>query len=249
MRNIKIEIEYDGTNYSGWQMQKNAITIQGEITKALKKLTGKYIIVHGSGRTDKGVHARGQVANFIIDNRIPIEGIPLAINRYVPKDISIIRAREVPMDFHSRYDAIRKGYSYHIHESKHRSPLLRNYSYHVYYELDHNKMREAAKTLVGTHDFQGFMTNRGNDIKSTIRTIYSLDIVKEGNSLWIYMEGDGFLYNMIRIIVGTLVEIGRGKMPVKQINQVLKSKKRIIAGHTAPPQGLFLDKVYYVLTH
>lgn len=244
MRNIKIEIEYDGTNYCGWQIQQNGITVQEEITKALKKLTGKDITVHGSGRTDAGVHAKGQVASFILENNIPTDRLPLALNGKLPKDIVITDAVEVPMDFHARYSAIAKRYMYHIYESRYRSALLRNYSYHVYYKLNHEKMREAAKMLIGTHDFRAFMTS-GSSVQDTVRTIYELDIINEGKSLYIYIKGDGFLYNMVRIIIGTLIEIGTGKMQISQIEKLFETKERTVAGQTAPPQGLFLDKVYY----
>lgn len=247
MRNIKIEIEYDGTNYCGWQVQQNGITIQGEIIKALEKLTGKDITVHGSGRTDAGVHARGQVANFILENNIPVKRLPLALNSNLPKDISIINAKEVPADFHARYSATGKRYIYHIYESNYRSALLRNYSYHVHYRLDHDKMKEAARVFVGSHDFKGFMAS-GSSVENTVRTINKLDIRKENKSLYICIEGDGFLYNMVRIIVGTLVEIGIGKMETGQIKKALESGERTDAGHTAPAQGLFLDKVFYPLT-
>lgn len=244
MRNIKIEIEYDGTNYCGWQIQQNGITVQEEITKALKKLTGKDITVHGSGRTDAGVHAKGQVASFILENNIPTDRLSLALNGKLPKDIVITDAVEVPMDFHAQHSAIAKRYMYHIYESRYRSALLRNYSYHVYYKLNHEKMREAAKMLIGTHDFRAFMTS-GSSVQDTVRTICELDIINEGKSLYIYIKGDGFLYNMVRIIIGTLIEIGAGKMQISQIEKLFETKERTVAGHTAPPQGLFLDKVYY----
>ncbi len=244
MRNIKIEIEYDGTNYCGWQIQQNGITVQEEIMKALKKLTGKDIMVHGSGRTDSGVHAKGQVANFILENGIPTERILTALNGKLPGDIAVIDAAEAPMNFHAQHSAVAKRYIYHIYESKYKSAFLENYSYHVYYRLNHDRMREAAEMLIGTHDFRAFMAS-GSDVKDTVRTIYELDIVKKDKSLYIYIKGDGFLYNMVRIIVGTLVEIGSGRMQTGRINELFETGERSKAGHTAPPQGLFLDKVYY----
>ncbi|MFW5649434.1 MAG: tRNA pseudouridine(38-40) synthase TruA [Candidatus Alkaliphilus sp. MAG34] len=244
MRNIKIEIEYDGTNYCGWQIQQNGITIQGEITKALRELTGEEITIHGSGRTDAGAHAKNQVANFILENNIPTERLPLALNGILPGDITITNAAEVPVDFHARRSAIAKRYIYHIYESKYRSALLRNYSYHVHRKLNHSKMKEAAKMFIGTHDFRAFMAS-GSDVRGTVRTIYESDIVNKGKSLYIYIKGNGFLYNMVRIIVGTLVEIGLGKMQTDWIEQSFEIGDRAMAGHTAPPQGLFLDKVYY----
>lgn len=248
MRNIKIEIEYDGSNYSGWQVQENSVTVQGQIIGALEELTGRHIRIHGSGRTDAGVHARGQVASFILESSIPTERLPLALNSILPRDIAITRAEEVPMDFHARFSAIGKRYIYHIYQSQFRSPILRNYSYHVHHKLDYHTIREAAEIFIGSHDFRAFMAS-GSSVKNTVRTINKLDISKEGKSLYICIEGDGFLYNMVRIIVGTLVDVARGKIEIGQIERALESKDRTMAGHTAPAQGLFLDKVFYPLTH
>lgn len=247
MKNIMVEIQYDGTNYNGWQIQPNSRTIQEEIMKALKKLTGKEISINGSGRTDAGVHAYGQVASFILESNIPVDRLPLALNSNLPNDISIINAMEVPMDFHARYSAIGKRYIYHIYEGRYRNPLFRNYSYHIHYKLNHEKMRDGAKLLLGTHDFRGFMAS-GSSVENTVRTIRDLDIIIKDNSIYVYIEGDGFLYNMVRIITGTLVEVGMGKISIEQVNRALETKDRTVAGHTAPPQGLFLDKVFYPLT-
>lgn len=248
MKNIMIEIEYDGTNYSGWQVQPNARTVQGEIMKVLKKLTGKDITINGSGRTDAGVHAYGQVATFNMESNIPIDRLPLALNSNLPKDISIVNAKEMPKGFHARYNAIGKRYIYKIYRNRYRSAILRNYSYHMYSKLDYEKMQQAAKLLLGTHDFRGFMSS-GSSVEDTVRTIHKLDIINNDSSLYIHIEGNGFLYNMVRIITGTLLEIGSGKIPVDQINKILEIKDRSLSGHTAPPQGLFLDKVFYPLTH
>lgn len=247
MKNIMVEIEYDGTNYSGWQIQPNSRTVQEEIMKALKKLTGEDIQVNGSGRTDAGVHAYGQVASFTFKGNIPVDRLPAALNSNLPKDISIRNAAEVPMDFHARYSAIGKRYIYHIYQGKYRTALYRNYSYHVPYKLDISKMKEGAKLLLGTHDFKGFMSS-GSSVENTVRTIHRLDLINENNHLYIHIEGDGFLYNMVRIIAGTLVDLGRGKIPVDQIRKAIERKDRTLAGHTAPPQGLFLDCVFYPLT-
>lgn len=248
MKNIMVEIEYDGTNYSGWQIQPNSKTVQEEIMKALKILTGTDININGSGRTDAGVHANGQVANFLLESNIPVDRLPLALNSKLPKDISIIRAREVSMDFHARYSAIGKQYIYHIYNGRYRSALLRNYSYHVQYSLDYNMMLQGARLLIGTHDFKGFMSS-GSSVEDTVRTIKKLDIINKDNSIYIHIEGDGFLYNMVRIIAGTLIEIGTGKRSLEQLKKALETKERTLAGHTAPPQGLFLNKVFYPLTH
>lgn len=247
MRNIMIKIEYDGTNYNGWQIQPNGVTIQEEIMKAIKKITSENVVINGSGRTDARVHAKGQVANFYTSSNISIKKLPLAINHFLPKDIAIIEAKEVPDDFHARYSAIGKVYSYQIHTRSQRSPLLRNYSYHIPYKLDIKQMEKAVEIFKGTHDFKGFMSS-GSSSQNTIRTIYDIIIVKEKDNIRITFQGSGFLYNMVRIMVGTLVEVGRGKRDISTVKEALETGIRLKAGHSAPPQGLFLDKVLYPLT-
>jgi len=243
-----IEIEYDGTNYNGWQIQPNGTTIQQEIMEAIKKLTREEVTITGSGRTDSRVHAKGQVANFYTRSTIPTERFAIAINHFLPRDISILKAREVPHDFHAQYWAIEKQYSYHIYNRPQRTSLLRNYSYHIPYFLEIDKMREAAKLLMGSHDFKGFMST-GSSVKDTVRNITSVEIKSELESIWIILRGNGFLYNMVRIIVGTLVEIGNSKRSINLFKEALEYGERKKAGHTAPPEGLFLDKVFYPLTH
>lgn len=244
MRNILIEIEYDGTNYYGWQLQPRGKTIQAEIIKSLRKLTGTEVAVHGAGRTDSGVHARGQTASFMLENSIPTERIPLAMNRLLPMDISVRAAHDMSKDFHARYSAIGKRYSYQIFQGVNRSALLRNYSYHVMNSLNLERMKIGAAMLVGTHDFKGFMST-GSSVKNTERTIHTIDFKEQGESLWISFEGNGFLYNMVRIMVGTLIEIGLERRPLDHIELALTHQNRSYAGPTAPPQGLFLDKVFY----
>ena len=243
-----IEIEYDGTNFCGWQTQPKGRTVQGEIGKVLHRLAHKEIVIHGAGRTDSKVHARGQTASFKIDSTIPINRLPLAMNSLLPEDVSIKKAYEVPLDFHARYSATGKRYSYQIHRGRSRSALLTNYSYHVFYSLDLGRMKEGSNLLLGTHDFKGFMTS-GSSVKNTVRTLHSIEIEEMKDSLWITFEGNGFLYNMVRIMVGTLVEISAGKRGLDSIISALQHKDRSFAGPTAPPQGLFLEKVYYPLTH
>lgn len=244
MRNIKLTIEYDGSRYHGWQSQPNVITIQEEIEKALKKITKEDITIFGSGRTDKGVHALGQVANFITNSKIEASKFMLALNSLLPKDIVIINSEEVQKEFHSRFSAIRKQYEYRIYNSKIRSPINRNFSYHVYYNLDLEKIIEASKYFEITSDFSAFMASNST-VKDTIRTIYKLTIRKENNFLIVNITGNGFLYNMVRIIVGTLIDTGRGKIAVEDIPKIIKTADRKKAGHTAPPQGLYLKEVYY----
>ena len=244
MRNIMIKIEYDGTNYSGWQMQSNAITIQEEIVKAIKKLTNENTLVNGSGRTDAKVHAREQVANFHIKSTIPAKQITRGLNHFLPPDIAIIGTEDVEEEFHARYWAKGKIYSYHIYNHLQRSALLRNYSYHIPGQLDLKNMGKAAGLLIGTHDFKGFM-NSGSKVKDTIRTIHDIKIRKVENDLVLTFEGNGFLYNMVRIMVGTLVEISMGRREIDSLEEILTMGDRNKAGHTAPPQGLFLDRVIY----
>ena len=244
MRNIMLTIEYDGTNYSGWQYQYNAPSVQEEIEKALKKLTGEGIRINGAGRTDAKVHARGQVANFYTHATIPPERFSKALNSLLPDEISIVASQEVTADFHARYSAIGKRYVYQIYLGKNRSPLLRNYSLHVSYDVDLGIMKEASKLLLGTHDFAGFMSS-GSSVQNTTRTIHSIEFELLNNSLWIAFEGNGFLYNMVRIIVGTLLKIGRGSMEPEKLSRMLKEKDRSVGGPTAQPQGLYLEKVLY----
>ncbi|ARE89495.1 tRNA pseudouridine synthase A [Clostridium formicaceticum] len=243
-----IKTEYDGTNYNGWQIQPNGITIQQKVMEAVKKLTGEDVTINGSGRTDAKVHARGQVANFYTQTTIPIERIPSAINHFLPEDITILEAKEVAMDFHARYWAQGKVYSYQVYNQRQRSALLRNYSYHFPYQLELDRIKEAAEVLLGTHDFKGFMSS-GSSVKTTVRSIYAIKIEKGENSIWMTFEGNGFLYNMVRIIVGTLLEVGSGRRSIETIKKALELGDREKAGHKAPPQGLFLDKVFYPLTH
>ena len=244
MRNIKLIIEYDGTNYYGWQRQPNYKTIQGEIESVLSKITKENVEIFGSGRTDKGVHGVGQVANFLTNSRMEAGKFKLALNSLLPKDIAIRDSSEVHMDFHSRYSAKGKKYKYLIYNNKTRSPMNRFYTYHVFYDLDLDKIRESSKYLIGTHDFCSFVSNK-SEVLDTVRTIHSLDIEKNKDIVEISIEGNGFLYNMVRIITGTLIDVGRGAIDYKDIKDIIKSKDRTKAGHTAPPEGLYLWEVYY----
>ena len=244
MRNIKLIIEYDGTNYVGWQKQINGIGIQEKIEEAIFKITGEKVHLIGSGRTDSGVHARGQVANFYTKSKISGDRFKYAINTKLPFDIVIVESEEVDKDFHSRCDAKAKEYSYLIYNSTTRSPLYRNYSYHVFYVLDDNKMRQGANYLLGTHDFLAF-TGSKNNLEDTCRTINSINLKRKGDFIKLNIRGNGFLYNMVRIIAGTLVDIGRGRIQPEDIPNIIKSKDRKCAGPTAAAQGLYLEKVYY----
>ncbi len=247
MRNLMIKLEYDGTNYNGWQIQPNGITIQEELMKAVKKLTGQDVTIYGSGRTDARVHARGQVANFHIDSNVKTQDFLGGLNHFLPQDIVILEVKEVAREFHARYWAQGKIYSYQVYNHPQRGALNRNYTYHISHKLDLSKMEEAGKLLIGKHNFKGFM-NSGSNVESTVRTIYDLRINKRSHNIYFILEGNGFLYNMVRIIVGTLIEVGMGKRELKLVEEALKTGNRDLAGHTVPAQGLFLDKVLYPLT-
>ena len=244
MTNIKLTIEYDGTNYVGWQRQKNGISIQEQIENAINQVTGERVHLIGSGRTDKGVHAKGQIANFATRSNIPPNRFKLALNNNLPEDIVILDSEKVSEDFHSRYDAIGKRYKYLIYNNPIRGALYRNFAYQVPYHLDYEEMEVAINFFIGTHDFKSFMVSR-NNIRNTTKTITKAYLNKKGNMIFFTIEGSGFLHNMVRIIVGTLVDIGRGKLNSTSIPNIIFSRNRKAAGHTAPPQGLYLEKVYY----
>lgn len=244
MRNINLIIEYDGTNYCGWQSQKNANSIQETIQTAIEKITCNRPNLYGSGRTDKGVHAFGQTANFYTESKIPAEKFAYNLNSVLPKDIVIKDAKEVDLDFHARYNAVGKEYSYLILNSKHPSALYRNQAYHVSYRLNISEMLLASQEFVGTHDFSGFMA-KGSSIKDAIRTIDEIKITQDGEFLKFTFRGNGFLYNMIRIISGTLLFAGVGKINASDISGIIHSKNRRMAGVTLPAHGLYLEKVLY----
>jgi tRNA pseudouridine38-40 synthase len=242
--NVKILLEYDGTAYCGWQRQKNALSIQEVLEKAISSVTDENVHVIGSGRTDSGVHALGQVANFKTNTRIPIDKLPYAINSKLPDDIVVKDAEIVPEDFHARFWAKSKIYSYTIYNSKFPSPIYRRYSYFCPHPLDVDAMKRAAQFLVGIHDFKAFMAS-GSPVKSTVRHVQRLEIVKQGDIVKLEMEANGFLYNMARIIAGTLLDVGTGKRNADEMPSIIESKDRFYAGKTLAAQGLCLVKVNY----
>ena len=245
MRNIKLVIEYDGREFNGWQKQPNKLNIQGEIEKAIERITNEKVDLTASGRTDAGVHALGQVANFKTNASIPIEKIPIALNTNLKKAILIKSAEEVEERFHSRLNCKRKTYRYIINNSKYGTAIYRNLETHIPMKLDINKMQEAVKYFEGEHDFKAFKAS-GTSSKSSIRTIYKAEVIDAGNErIYIELTGNGFLYNMVRIISGTLVDVGLGKIQPKDIQEIIKLEKRENAGKTLPPQGLYLLKVEY----
>ena len=229
----------------GWQKQPNKLNIQGEIEKVIENITKETIELNASGRTDAGVHALGQVANFKTNSNIPIEKIAIAINSQIKNSIRIVKAEEVDEEFHSRYKCKRKTYRYIINNSEYGSAVYRNMEYHIPIKLDINKMEAAIKYFVGEHDFKAFKSS-GTSSKSSVRTIYKAEIIKlDSNRIAIELTGNGFLYNMVRIISGTLVDVGIGKISPDSIPKILEKKDRTKAGKTLPPQGLFLVRIEY----
>ncbi len=256
-KNILLTIEYDGSGFHGWQRQSGARTVQGELERALSHTLGKSIQVDGTSRTDAGVHALGQRASFQTDINIPADKLPMILNNSlsngrifderIPGEIKIIAAEEMDEDFHARFSAIGKKYAYRIRTGARQDIFKRNYFYQLIKTLDIEKMKEAGEHITGTHDFKSFETSGGTERETTVRTVKSLEIYEDAESREITMEiiGDGFLYNMVRIIVGTLVEVGTGKIKPEEIKGIIESCNRSNAGHTAPPTGLYLIEVYY----
>ena len=244
MRNIKLTIEYDGKDFNGWQKQPDKLNIQGTIENAIKAITGEEVELNASGRTDAGVHAFAQVANFKTNSNLPIEKFPVAINSKLKKSIIIINAEEVDERFHSRLTCKRKTYRYVINNSASGTAIYRNLEYLVPTKLDVEKMSQAVKHFEGEHDFKAFKAS-GTSSKSSVRTIYEAKVYKVDDKIYIELTGNGFLYNMVRIIAGTLLEVGFGKILPEQIPQIIKDGKRENAGKTLPPHGLYLLNVEY----
>lgn len=246
-KNIKVVLEYDGTRYDGWQKQGNTDnTIQGKIEAALSKWSGGPVELHGSGRTDAGVHAKRQAANFHMDDKVcgcPKEAMEY-LNRYLPEDIRITEAEEVPERFHSRLSAVRKTYTYYVETSDKKSVFERKYVYGLGERPDIKSMRQAAGYLIGEHDFKSFCSNKRMK-KSTIRRMEQIEIEENGTKIAFTYTGNGFLYNMVRILTGTLLEVGLGKRRPEDMQKILDAKNREAAGMTVPPEGLFLMDVEY----
>lgn len=245
MRNIKLTIEYDGKDFNGWQKQPNKLNIQGEIERAIESITREKVELMASGRTDAGVHALGQVANFKTNSKIPIDKFAIAINSNLKKSILIKSAEEVDEKFHSRLTCKRKTYRYIINNSNMGTAVYRNLETHIPTKLNLENMKKAIKFFEGEHDFKAFKAS-GTSSKSSVRKIYKAEIIeKEENRIFIELTGNGFLYNMVRIISGTLVDVGMGKILPEQIPDIINSKDRNKAGKTLQPQGLYLVKVEY----
>lgn len=247
MRNIRLTIEYDGKDFNGWQKQPTKLNIQGEIERAIAELTGdEKVDLIASGRTDAGVHALGQVANFKTENMsIPIDKFALALNTKLKKSVRVIKAEEVEERFHSRYTCKRKTYRFVINNNECESAIYRNFEYHMPVKLNIEKMQKAIKYFEGEHDFKAFKAS-GTSSKSSVRTIYKAEVKPaENGRIYIELTGNGFLYNMVRIIAGTLVDVGMGKTEPDEIPAIIESGDRMRAGRTLPPNGLFLLKVEY----
>lgn len=244
MRKIKLVIEYDGAGYHGWQYQKNALSVQEVLAKAIKKLTGEDIIPDGAGRTDAGVHAYGQVASFVTNSSIPAEKFTPALNTYLPESISIITSKEVDEDFHARFSAKGKHYRYIIINRPQKSALLANRAWHVRKPLDLDAMIKASDYFLGHNSFKAFCAS-GHNVKTFDRTVFYSKWHKDGELLIYDTKGDGFLYNMVRIMVGTMVDIGKGRYKPGIIEKAIRNQQRNLAGVTAPPGGLYLVEVFY----
>lgn len=245
MKRVRIVVAYDGTNYCGWQVQPNGVTVEEVLNKKISALTGEDIHIIGASRTDSGVHALGNVAVFDTESRIPGERMAYALNQRLPDDIVIVKSDEVAADWHPRYqNEITKTYEYHIYNAKTPNPMKRHHSTFVSYELDVDKMREAAGYLVGEHDFVSFCNIRTN-VEDTVRTVYDIEFLQNKSEITMRITGNGFLYNMVRIIAGTLIRVGRGYYSPEKVKEILETRERTEAGVTAPPNGLVLVKIDY----
>lgn len=242
--NIRLDIQFDGTNYHGWQIQPEKATVQGILKEAIFKVTGEDVTPNGCGRTDSGVHASGYVCDFKTNSTIPCDKLPFALNTFLPEDVVCTNAQYADDDFSASYSAKKKTYRYTIDNSVFSDVFMNRFAWHYKYGLDVDKMRDAAKHFLGTHDFIGFARS-GFTVKTTVRTIYEIKIEKNGNIITIDVTGNGFLYNMVRIIAGTLVFAGSGKIDPNEIPDIINSKQRSMAGITAPAKGLCLKEVFY----
>ena len=246
MRRIQLTIEYDGTNYAGWQRQSNALAVQQVLEEALSRLTGERIVIHGASRTDAGVHALGQCAHFDTDSRIPGEKVSYAVNTMLPPDIRVSRSLDAAEGFHARFSARGKRYRYLFYDAPHAGALNRLTHAHSIYPLNDERMRKEAQALLGTHDFAAFAAS-GSVVRDTVRTIWRADVTRNGHDVSLVVEGNGFLYNMVRIIAGTLRDIGSGKLDNGALSRAIETGDRLDLGVTAPAHGLTLMEVFYAL--
>ena len=244
MRRVLLTVSYDGTAYVGWQRQLNGVAVQQRLEEALRTLTGVHTPVTGASRTDAGVHALGQCAHFDTRASIPADRFPFALNTQLPPDIKVLEGRDVEPFFHARFDAIGKIYTYRVHNAPHPSALYRNYMAHVPVKLNVPAMEEALNTLTGTHDFAAFQA-MGGTAKTTVRTVTRVSLTQEDKRLTLVIQGNSFLYNMVRIIAGTMLEIGKGKLPGDAFQRAVATGDRLCLGPTAPAFGLELTRVLY----
>jgi tRNA pseudouridine38-40 synthase len=246
MRNLKITLAYDGTDFSGWQIQPGRATIQGTLEAALAEIEGARVPVTGSGRTDAGVHALGQVASFPLTNPIPLENLRRALNHLLPETIRVLSVEEVAEGFHARHSACAKTYEYRIWRAEICPPWISRFVHHFPYPLDEEAMTEGAGKFRGTRDFRSLAANGGQCPESTVRTVFTSELTRAEDQLSYRVRGTGFLYHMVRNIVGTLIEVGRGNLRPEDIDGILEAKARSAAGPTVPARGLFLVGVEYV---
>lgn len=244
MKRIKLTVAYDGTDYCGWQVQPNGMTVEEILNRELSALTGEEVKVIGASRTDAGVHAEGNVAVFDTETGIPAERIAYALNCRLPEDIVAVKSEEVPGDWHPRYQCSVKTYEYRILNREMPDPVCRRSTVHISYPLNLGDMRTAAGYLKGEHDFKSFCSPH-TEVKDTVRTVHSLEIEKEGDIITVRISGNGFLYNMVRIIVGTLINVGRGACPPEKVKEILVARDRRKAAATAPAKGLVLKHIRY----
>jgi len=245
-RNIKLTLAYDGTAYHGWQVQcaQHEPTVQGMLEKSLSVLTREHVRIEGAGRTDAGVHAMGQAASFLTGSRIPIEAFPAAINSVLPKDIVVTNAQEMPLDFNARFSAKGKSYRYQIYHRKYPDPFLRNFAFHYPYPLDTDVMEQAAHQYIGKFDWRSFCAS-GSGRKEFVRTVVKSQIRLDGPMVLFEVTANGFLYNMVRVMVGTLLLAGRGKIKPGMVRDIILAQERKHAGPTVPSHGLYLVEVIY----
>ena len=244
MRRLLITIQYDGSNYHGWQVQQNALTVQEEFQNAVEKVFSKRLDVKGCLRTDSGVHANMYCLTLDTDMDISNEGVVMALNTKLPNDIAAVSCVEVKSDFHPRYDCKSKQYVYKVYNGRVRNPFLEKYSYHYRRTIDAEYLNKEAQAFLGSHDFSGFCSVN-SDVENTVRTIYDLTVCENNNIISIRVTGSGFLYNMVRIMVGTLLFINEGKIKEGELGEIIASCNRQKAGKTAPPHGLYLNRVNY----
>lgn len=244
MKKLAITIQYDGSAYHGYQVQENAITVQQTFQDAVERVFGERLDVTGCSRTDTGVHANMYVLTLDTDMKISDEGVIMALNTYLPKDIAVIDCNECDSDFHPRYSCKSKEYVYKLYNGKRPNPFLADYALHYRREIDADYLNKEAQAFLGTHDFSGFCSSK-SDVADTVRTVYSFSVKREGDMVLFSVEADGFLYNMVRIMIGTLLFISEGKIKAGELSEIIDSKDRKKAGKTASPCGLYLNKINY----